>query len=73
MLMPRKVRHRKTQRGRMTGLSKGGTRVTFGDSSIHEGLFDCRRGIQQTQCIGDCHTTLSHTCRNGLMRHFEFF
>ena len=34
MLMPRKVRHRKTQRGRMTGLAKGGTRVTFGDYGI---------------------------------------
>ena len=34
MLMPRKVRHRKTQRGRMTGLSKGGTKVTFGDYGI---------------------------------------
>ena len=34
MLMPRKVRHRKTHRGRMTGLSKGGTRVTFGDYGI---------------------------------------
>ena len=34
MLMPRKVRHRKTQRGRMTGLAKGGTKVTFGDYGI---------------------------------------
>ena len=32
--MPRKVRHRKTHRGRMTGISKGGTRVTFGDYGI---------------------------------------
>src|SRR5215212_5136781 len=34
MLMPRKVRHRKTHRGRMTGISKGGTHVTFGDFGI---------------------------------------
>ena len=34
MLMPKKVRHRKTHRGRMTGISKGGTRVTFGDYGI---------------------------------------
>jgi large subunit ribosomal protein L16 len=34
MLMPRKVRHRKTQRGRMSGTAKGGTRVTFGDFGI---------------------------------------
>ena len=34
MLMPRKVRHRKTHRGRMTGASKGGTKITFGDYGI---------------------------------------
>ena len=34
MLMPKKVRHRKTQRGRMSGVAKGGTRVTFGDYGI---------------------------------------
>jgi large subunit ribosomal protein L16 len=34
MLMPRKVRHRKAQRGRTAGVAKGGTRVTFGDYGI---------------------------------------
>ncbi len=34
MLMPRKVRHRKQQRGRMSGNAKGGTEVTFGDFGI---------------------------------------
>ena len=34
MLMPRKVRHRKVQRGRMSGMAKGGTRVTFGDYGL---------------------------------------
>ncbi len=34
MLMPRKVRHRKVQRGRLNGMAKGGTRVTFGDYGI---------------------------------------
>lgn len=34
MLMPRKVRHRKVQRGRLTGVAKGGTRVVFGDYGI---------------------------------------
>jgi large subunit ribosomal protein L16 len=34
MLMPRKVKHRKQQRGRMDGLAKGGTQVTFGDYGI---------------------------------------
>ena len=34
MLMPRKIKHRKHQRGRMTGRAKGGTEVTFGDWGI---------------------------------------
>jgi large subunit ribosomal protein L16 len=34
MLMPRKVRHRKQQRGRMTGVAKGGTEVVFGEYGI---------------------------------------
>src|SRR5437762_13968452 len=34
MLMPRKVKHRKQQRGRMRGQAKGGTQVTFGDYGI---------------------------------------
>jgi len=34
MLMPRRVKHRKQHRGRMTGQAKGGTEVTFGDYGI---------------------------------------
>jgi len=34
MLMPRKVRHRKQHRGRMTGATKGGSAVTFGQYGI---------------------------------------
>ena len=34
MLMPRKVAHRKHQRGRMRGLAKGGTDVSFGEYGI---------------------------------------
>ena len=34
MLMPKKVKHRKQQRGRMKGQSKGGTEVSFGDYGI---------------------------------------
>ena len=34
MLMPRKVKHRKQQRGRLTGKAKGGTVITFGDYAI---------------------------------------
>ncbi len=34
MLMPRKVRHRKVQRGRLHGTAKGGTDITFGRYGI---------------------------------------
>ena len=34
MLMPRKVKHRKHQRGRTRGTAKGGTEVVFGDYGI---------------------------------------
>jgi len=34
MLMPRKVKYRKQQRGRMSGAAKGGTAVSFGDFGI---------------------------------------
>ena len=34
MLMPRKVKHRKQQRGRLNGQAKGGTTITFGDFGI---------------------------------------
>ena len=34
MLMPRRVKHRKQHRGRMTGQAKGGTEVTFGEYGI---------------------------------------
>ena len=34
MLMPRKVKHRKQQRGRLSGTAKGGTTVTFGEFGI---------------------------------------
>src|SRR3954453_22768183 len=34
MLMPRKVKHRNQQRGRMSGQPKGGTHVSFGEYGI---------------------------------------
>ena len=34
MLMPKKIRHRKVQRGRRRGNAKGGTRVHFGDYGL---------------------------------------
>ncbi|MDQ3680823.1 MAG: 50S ribosomal protein L16 [Actinomycetota bacterium] len=34
MLMPKKVKHRKQMRGRVSGSAKGGTTVSFGDFGI---------------------------------------
>ena len=34
MLMPKRVKHRKVQRGRRAGLAKGGTSVSFGDYGL---------------------------------------
>ena len=34
MLMPRKVKHRKQQRGRMNGMAKGGSDLAFGEYGI---------------------------------------
>ena len=34
MLMPKKVAHRKQNRGRLTGMAKGGTTVGFGEFAI---------------------------------------
>ncbi len=34
MLMPKKVKHRKTHRGRLTGEAKGGSRISFGEYGI---------------------------------------
>jgi large subunit ribosomal protein L16 len=34
MLMPRRVKHRRIQRGRMSGLAKGGSTIAFGDFAL---------------------------------------
>lgn len=34
VLVPKRVKHRKVQRGRMKGRSKGGTRINFGDYGL---------------------------------------
>jgi large subunit ribosomal protein L16 len=34
MLMPRRVKHRKQHRGRLTGKATGGSEITFGDFGI---------------------------------------
>jgi len=34
MLMPKRVKHRRVQRGRMSGLAKGGSTIAFGDYGL---------------------------------------
>ncbi len=34
MLMPRRVKHRKVMRGRMSGMTKGGSSIAFGDFGL---------------------------------------
>ena len=34
MLMPKRVKHRKVMRGRMSGMAKGGHTVAFGDYGL---------------------------------------
>jgi large subunit ribosomal protein L16 len=34
MLMPKRVKHRKVMRGRMTGAAKGGSTIAFGDYAL---------------------------------------
>ena len=46
MLMPKKVKHRKQQRGRTRGVAKGGTTVTHGDygiQALEPGWIDARQ------------------------------
>ena len=37
MLMPKRVKHRKVQRGRRSGMAKGGTTVSFTSNSARKG------------------------------------
>jgi large subunit ribosomal protein L16 len=34
MLMPKRVKHRRVQRGRMSGIAKGGSTIAFGDFAL---------------------------------------
>ena len=34
MLMPKRVKHRKVQRGRMSGIAKGGSAISFGEFAL---------------------------------------
>jgi len=47
MLMPRKVKHRKVQRGRLTGQAKGGTTVNFGEYGIEAARIAMTRHVRR--------------------------
>ena len=46
MLMPKRVKHRKVQRGRRAGMAKGGTTVSFGDYGL------MAEEVSATLCVG---------------------
>ena len=51
MLMPRRVKHRKQQRGRMSGIAKGGSTIAFGDYGLQavEAAWLTSRQIEATR------------------------
>ena len=61
MLMPKRVKYRKVQRGRRTGMSKGSTRVDFGEyglKAIEDGWVTARQ-------IEAARIALTRTLRRG--------
>jgi large subunit ribosomal protein L16 len=50
MLMPKKVKFRKSQRGRMTGLSKGARTIEFGDYGL-QAIEPCWMTAQQIESV----------------------
>src|SRR3990167_3843456 len=50
MLMPKKVKHRKVQRGRMKGLSKGCRTIAFGEYGL-EAVEPCWLTAQQIEAV----------------------
>ena len=61
MLMPRKVRHRKHQRGRLKGNAKGGTAVTFGEY----GLKSLERGWITNRQIEAARVAMTRKMKRG--------
>jgi large subunit ribosomal protein L16 len=59
MLMPRRVKHRKQHRGRMTGKATGGSEITFGDFGI------------QAQEPGRITARQIEAARNAMTRHIK--
>jgi large subunit ribosomal protein L16 len=48
MLMPRRVKHRKVMRGRMSGLAKGGFDVAFGEYGLATQIEAARRAMTRS-------------------------
>ncbi|QQR53459.1 50S ribosomal protein L16 [bacterium] len=65
MLMPKKVKYRKVQKGRLTGLSKGAREVFFGEYGL-EAVEPSRMTAQQIEAI---RVTLSR----GLKKIGQFY
>ena len=57
MLVPKKVKHRKQQKGKMTGLAKGGAFIDFGDFGM-QSLDRCWLTAQQIEA---CRVTINRT------------
>lgn len=61
MLVPKRVKHRKVQRGTMKGKSKGGTKVNFGDY----GLKALERGWITNRQIEAARVALTRSIKRG--------
>ncbi|MDX6632668.1 MAG: large subunit ribosomal protein [Solirubrobacterales bacterium] len=61
MLMPKRVKYRKQQRGRMRGMAKGGTRVTFGEY----GLKSLERGWITNRQIEAARVAMTRKIKRG--------
>lgn len=57
-LMPKKTKHRKYQRGSLSGLSKGGSFVEFGDFGIQA----LGRGWLNGKAIEACRVAITRSC-----------
>ena len=61
MLMPTRVKYRKSQRGRLSGISKGGNRVSFGEYGL-EALQSCWITARQIEA---CRIALTRFIKKG--------
>ena len=61
MLMPRKVKHRKQNRGRLKGVAKGGTNLAFGEYGIQA----VEPGWITARQIEAARITISRTIKRG--------